>query len=399
MNGKTMVGSNYDAYYLSTRIWFENATVPGEFGALFSGGRYDGNNGVLPQSGMNEAGLTFSRLAAPTPGYSGLPDPSKKAVSNPTAYLKDILHKCATVEQVKEYVKQFDHSYFPEEISVYVDKSGRYLIVEPDTMIFGDDSKYVQANFCPSRTDPGTVVQQRYIKGLAFLKDKQDTTVDFCTALSDTMSVCRERMGDGTLLTSIRDLNEGMLYLYFYHDFSHQVKFKLKDELAKGDHMFQIPELFTPNDEYEALRNYVIPHNSNTLMIYMLLCAGLFLFSSFYFLFSFFRRKKTSGYLYMKLILSLLGIILFYYIYILARNETIFFFPAPYKDYKFSMLTITAYIPFLLLLLLIPLLITNIKIFKEKAWSLFSASLFAINNLGYLSFIVLFAYWGLYSIF
>ena len=48
------------------------------------------------------------------------------------------------------------------------------------------------------------------------------------------MHVCRQKHGDGTLLTSILDLNAGITYLNFYHDYDKQIKFVLKDELAKG---------------------------------------------------------------------------------------------------------------------------------------------------------------------
>ena len=62
---KTVVGTNFDAYYTSPRIWFESAVKSGTYGACFSGGRISGPHGFAPQSGMNEAGLSFSRLSTP----------------------------------------------------------------------------------------------------------------------------------------------------------------------------------------------------------------------------------------------------------------------------------------------------------------------------------------------
>ena len=93
--------------------------------------------------------------------------------------------------------------------------------------------------------------QQQYVNGTAFLKNKIDSSVAFCTALSDTMHVCRKKHGDGTLLTSISDLNDGFTYLYFYHDYSHRVKINLKEELAKGNHSVEITSLFPPNEEFK----------------------------------------------------------------------------------------------------------------------------------------------------
>src|SRR6185369_6292211 len=122
------------------------------------------------------------------------------------------------------------------------------LVVEPYTLTLGNDSKYVLANFCPSTiTDFSTIKQTRYINGTAFLKNKIDTSVAFCSALSDTMHVCRKKHGDGTLLTSIWDLSNGIVHLYFYHDYKHTVQFSLKEELSKGNHSYEIASLFPAN--------------------------------------------------------------------------------------------------------------------------------------------------------
>ena len=44
INGKTIVGTNFDAYYLTPKIWFENAVKQGTYGAGFSGGRISGTS-------------------------------------------------------------------------------------------------------------------------------------------------------------------------------------------------------------------------------------------------------------------------------------------------------------------------------------------------------------------
>ena len=402
VNGKTMLGSNYDAYYLTTRIWFENGTKTGDYGVVFTGGRIDGENNIAPQSGMNEFGLAFTQAAVHSKELTGATN--KKTIDNTTTYLKDILHKCKTVEEVKDYINQYDHSNF-SAVFLYTDKSGKYLIVEPDTMIMGNDPKYVLSNFCPSTTtDLNDVKLVRYRNGVEFLKNKIDTTIEFCTALSDTMHVCRKKIGDGTLLTSIWDLNAGITYLYFYHDYKHLVQFNLKDELAKGDHALEIPMLFPTNAEYEKLINFKIPQNSSSIQLFFIFCSGLFLFSLLFFLISFFKNRKPETEIkghfnIIKLLLSLVSVILLYYVFALATNELIFYFPAPYKDATFSLLNVAAYIPFLMLLLIVPLFRINLKVFKENVWRSFSKWLFVINNLTYLTLIVLFAYWGLFNIF
>lgn len=394
VNGSTMYGINYDAWFNHPRIWFET----NGFGAVFSGANNQGADGFSPQSGMNVFGLSFGTLATATPD-NGTSSPNKKQVTSRANYLKDVLHKCKTVDEVKAYIEQYDHSFFAKDVFLYTDKSGKYLIVEPYTLTLGNDDKYVLANFCPSTiNDFSTIKQQRFINGTAFLKNKIDTSLAFCTALSDTMHVCRDKIGDGTLLTSIYDLSRGIVHLYFYHDYKHHVQFVLNEELAKGNHTFEIPALFPPNEEYQKLLDFKTPMNSMAIDRFLRFSLLLFLISAVYFFVSYFRNRKIK-YAPYKLLLSLFSLIMMYYVFALSTKINIFYFPAPYKDYKFSLLTIAAYIPFLTLLIIIPLLLLNRKVFKENTWQSGSKWLLTINNLIYLILLMLFAYWGLFNVF
>lgn len=399
INKKTIVGTNFDAYYTSPRIWFENSVKIGTYGSGFSGGRISGANGYAPQSGMNEVGLSFSRLATATPEKNLVDWSNKKAITNECSYLKEILHTCKTVEEVQNYINQYDHSYFLQDVFIYIDRSGKYLVVEPYTMTIGNNAKYVLSNFCPSvTTDEYANKLERYHNGVEFLKNKTDTTLDFTTSLIDTMHVCRKKVGDGTLLSSIWDLNQGLITIYFYHDYKHPVQFNLKDELNKGDHILDIPKLFPPNAEFIRLINYKIPQNNKSIMAFFMGCFGLFTFTGFYFFFSYLIKRKTTNFSNQKLLLCLLCSVMIYYLLVLATNMYIFYLPAPYKDYKFSHLNLAAYIPFLTILILIPLFSTNLKLIKEKTWSLFSKLLFTVNNIAFLILIVFFIYWGLYNV-
>lgn len=392
VNGSTMYGMNYDTWFNYPSIWFET----NGYGAVFSGANGQGDS-FSPQSGMNEFGLSFGILATPTPA-NGKVSANKKQITSRANYLKDILHTCKTVEEVKTYIEQYDHSSLANDVFIYTEKSGKYLIVEPFTLTFGNDDKYVLANFCPSTiTDFSSIKQQRFIDGNAFLKNKIDTSLAFCTALSDTMHVCRAKIGDGTLLTSIYDLNRGNVHLYFYHDYKQQVQFNLKEELAKGNHSFEIPQLFPPNKEYQKLLDFKTPLNSKAVNWILRFGLLLFLVSGGYFLISYFKNRKIK-YAPTKLLLSGFSFVLMFYLFALAREMSIFYFPAPYRHYKPSMLDVVGYIPFLTLLLIIPLVLINKKVLEENTWRFIPKWLFAINNLTYLILIFLFAYWGFYNV-
>lgn len=394
---KTLFGSNEDAWRTTSHIWFEKGRGNGHYGAAFTGSRYDGENGYAPQSGMNEMGLAFERLASYHPKLEN--GAHGKKISNPTMYLKDILHTCQTVEEVQKYIQKYDYSYFIEDIFMYVDKSGKYLIVEPYSMTIGYEPTYVISNFCPSITSTHAANQlERYRNGRAFLRNNIDTTLQFCTALSDTMHVCRKKIGDGTLLTSIWDLKNGTVHLYFYHHYQTTVQFNIQEELKKGDHIIAIETLFPPNDEFEKLRNYKTPKNSNLIGVFLVCSGGISLFSSIFFFIGYLRRKPNRKYTYIQLLLFPLGLLLCFYLFVLCGNVTVFYFPAPYKDPNSSLISFTSYIPFLLALVIVPFCVVNYRIFYETSWSLFAKGLFTLNTIIYLVLIGLFVYWGFYGV-
>jgi len=395
MEGKTMVGCNHDTWYLTPRIWFETDG----YGAAFTGARVDGANGFAPQSGMNEYGLAFSRLEAATPVQNNTGTP-KKVIVNPSQYLKDILHQCKNVEEVEAFVRQYDRSLFIHDVFIFVDRTGKYLIVEPYITTIGNEPYYVLGNFCPSQiTDFESIRQARYINGSAFLKSKIDTSLRFCKELSDTMHVCRAKIGDGTLITSIWDLRDGNIALYFYHDYEQEAKFNLNEELTKGNHIIDVTTLFPPNKEFEKLANFKTPLNSVPVEMFLRFCLVFFLILSLYYLFSYFRKRRFQPYSNIKLGLFFLNSVMIYFIFILSTKINIYYFPSPYKEHNFSLVNIAAYLPFLILLLIIPLLRFNKIILRKRIWSMFSIIVLTVNSLVFLTLIALFSYWGLYDIF
>lgn len=393
--GKTVVGCNEDAWRTSPKIWFEKARGNVKYGAAFTGSRFDGANGYAPQSGMNEAGLSFSRLASFTPTRKI--DGSKTPILNQTNFLKQILHSCRSVEEVQRYVCQFDRSTFLEDVLIYIDKSGKYLIVEPFSTQIGFENTYVLSNFCPSITTQKSALKlDRYRKGIELLKTKLDTTLVFYRALSDSMHVCRPKIGDGTILTSIWELKEGNIHLYFYHDYNYGVTFHLKDELIKGDHLLSIETLFPKNTEFEKLGTYKTPKNTLWIMLTLMAFSSVLSCSAVYFLISFTRKKNQ--YNYVKVLLSILGFLLSFYVTILCTHQSIFYFQAPYEDRFSAIVSLLAFVPNIFGLLILPFIYWNYLVFKAKSWSFITRILFLLNNVIYVFLLGFFFYWRLFWI-
>ena len=163
-------------------------------------------------------------------------------------------------------------------------------------------------------------------------------------------------------------------------------------------------DLFPPNSDYKKLVAFKTPQNNGTMHLFLICCEVLYAFSALFFLINFLRNKKTipqvnSADHAIKILLFAVNAILLYYANVLLNNQAIFYFPSPYHDWRFSMLNIAAYIPFLLLIIIVPLITQNIKVLKGTTWTTFSKYLFTVNSLTYMALIFLFAYWKLYNVF
>lgn len=395
-NGKTMVGCNEDAWRTTSHIWFE-VGQNNQYGAAFTGSRWDGENGYAPQSGMNEHGLVFSRLASYHPKLITSKFNNRIQITNPTRYLKDILHSCKTVEDVKKYIEKYDQRYFIEDVFIYIERSGKYIIVEPYKILSGNDAKYVLSNFCPSITPKSAANKlERYKKGTSFLTSKIETDLDFCRKLSDTMHVCREKIGDGTLLTSIWDSTNGVVNLYFYHQYDQTVQFNLTKELAKGNHILKIDTLFPKNAEFEKLASYQTPQNNDTIRAFLMSSGLFFALCSVYFLIHFIANRKKDKFNALKILVVPFGLLLFYYMLVLCTNIAIFYFPAPYTSPTSIFVSGTSYIPYILVLLILPSLWANYRLMHEKLWSRFALVMISMLNVLIVLLIGFFVYWHFY---
>jgi hypothetical protein len=383
--GKTMVGNNEDAWRVDSKIWFEKGK-PGAYGAA-----YVGHEDGFPQGGINEAGLAYDGFKVyqrPPHSKSGL-----KKIGPFPEFLKTILRQCATVREVKQLVDQYERPSFNGSVLLYVDRSGEYLVVEADTTILGHDEKYVLSNFCPSVTpDLDAVPISRYQRGKAFLRDKADTSLRFCTAVMDTMHECRPGLGDGTAYTTIYDLKYHLIYLYYYHDYRRVKTFDLRTELAKGDHTIIMHTLFPPNPEYIRLTHYKTPANSHPIEVALVLIGGFLLLSLPLFLIMY----LVTQYRIWPLLLGINGW-LAWYIYSLLSNRAIVYSQAPYAEPGRWFFNLSAWLPLTLLLLFIPLTVAATRYIKRSPRNrkLILTPLLGLNGLAYAILLCLFVYWRL----
>jgi hypothetical protein len=85
-----------------------------------------------------------------------------------------------------------------------------------------------------------------------------------------------------------------------------------------------------------------------------------------------------------------------YYGYILCTHQAIFYFQAPYEDRFSAIVSLSAYVPNILGLLMIRLFYSNYLVFKGKSWALITRNLFLLNNVIYVILLCFFFYWRLF---
>lgn len=389
-DGKTMVGNNEDAWRFDSKIWFEQGNDS------LLGAVYVGHNTMVPQGGMNEAGLVYDAFTVykrPLKDMAGKP-----SIGTYGSFNREILKHCRTVDEVEVWVKRHNTADLNGTMLLFVDPTGKYLIVEADTTIMGNDDRYVLVNFCPSLT-PNTddVGIDRYIKGRKLLEGKTDTSLAFCTAMMDTMHECRKRLGDGTTYTTIYNINDGLVYLYFYHDYSKVATFDLKEELAKLNHDMLMRDLFPPNEEYARFVNHLTPRTSIPMFIVVASIGLMLLLAAIYWakqsIFNHTRKMEKVA----TMLLFGTNIVVIAYLYAMVNDQAIFYFDAPYYIKGHFWLNAGAYLPIWLGVLSVGLLGFAIQYISKSHWPWLKRGLFGLNMATYLALLVLFGYWGLFA--
>jgi len=118
-DGVLLFGNNEDFDRLEPRIWFLTAREP------YHGVLCLGFDEWALQGGMNDAGLCYDATAGtaiPLNWHKELPSP-------PPNWLTLVLQRCATVDEVEAFVRQYDFSSSGMAQFLWLDRNGDSLII------------------------------------------------------------------------------------------------------------------------------------------------------------------------------------------------------------------------------------------------------------------------------
>ncbi len=385
--GRTFIGNNEDAWSINAQVRFEQGRNGG-YGAMYFG-HYNGHplRQMVDQIGMNEAGLVCDGLAVQP--KSVRPMPGRKLVPF-DELMPLVMRTCKDVQEAAALLRTTDTSWLTQSMLFLADRNGSYLIVEADTMILGNDPTYAVGNWrMSSCTDPEAIPIPRLQQGRALLAAGPDSSFNAAREVLARMAVCRKKMGEGTLFSTLFDPTEATAHLYFYHDFDQAITFDLKNELTKGDRTVEMSSLFGARPEFERLKAYITPFHQRWLFWGLLAWMGLTVIAGLWALFvlvrALFKRVPGRGGIIVQALLAgVCSLMTFALLGVLLMQEGVYYFGL--NDVS----PLLARLPIVVVLLLIILLaIARNKNLKRSAQAVFGAVIV-------LPLLFLFTYWDLW---
>jgi hypothetical protein len=245
--------NNPDQYY-----WVEQGDSS-RYGVIWIG---DPDN---PQQGVNEKGLAYDSNGLPR--FEVNPHPERIPVNGEYYhnYLMQIMHECATVEEVIHWVNTHQRFPYMHDQMHFADKTGDAVIISAGTdgeMVFTrkqpGDGFLVSTNFNVANADNGyTYPCWRFDKAnelLGQIIENQDPP-DF-REVTSVMDAVHEESASWTIETLVADLVNGVIYLYYFYQYDDPLIINVMEELANPREAGPLSKLFPQDVQDEAARRY-----------------------------------------------------------------------------------------------------------------------------------------------
>jgi len=243
---KVLVGSNEDWYDYDFWMRFlvaENDT----YGRLIIENHWPippDPNWHCPQVGMNSQGLFYDCFA--TPSLIPVNSSSKPYYYNSSDHYKYSLESyclsvCSSIDEVLDIYDYYNLQHMENYQVLWVDKTGASLIIEGDEIVFKKGDYQVVTNFIQTHPELGGYPCWRYNTAVSMIEDMQIFSVEYFT------EICNATHQTGSypsVFSGVYDLNEEILYLYYFYDYDHGVVIDLNAELLLGEHVYFLADLF-----------------------------------------------------------------------------------------------------------------------------------------------------------
>ncbi len=244
--GNTVLyGNNEDYSNYNTYLWAVPSTKEKY------GGVYLGFDNFFPQGGVNEKGLAYDFNALPEIPLNPHPELLKSE-----EIIKMMHETCVTVEEAIAFARKYSWGSSISWQMLLSDATGDAAVMSggPDgeltfTRKQKGDCYIVSTNFNranPENTYTGGYPCWRYNKAVEMLekiKSEGDLTVDYCASILNATHV--ESARGNTLYSNVFDLKNGIIYLYYWHQFDEVVTLDVDEEIKKETTYTRIKDLFS----------------------------------------------------------------------------------------------------------------------------------------------------------
>jgi hypothetical protein len=241
-DGETALGGNNEDFNNPfTLVWFIPAS-PGRFGRVYFG--YDD---YMIQGGLNDQGVFFDGLALP---YKAMPVASQRPhfPAGDLAFMDEMLARSANVQDVIDLNNRWYHLAGEYGQLLFGDRFGDSVIIDGDTVLPKQGAFQLATNFRLVDQPDAPYPEERYETVSNMLAQADHFSVEL---FRQALAVAHAEGDYPTLYSQVYELKTGLIHLYQYHDFEHEVVINLADELAKGAHVVTIASLFPKNEARE----------------------------------------------------------------------------------------------------------------------------------------------------
>lgn len=245
--GDTVLYGNNEDYRIPKTYYWAEPSREKTFGAVFLG--FDN---FIPQGGVNEKGLAFDYNALPEVPMNPHPERGQRG-----HIIRKIYQTCATVEEAIELAENHNWGSSLRWQVLLADATGDAVVISagPDGEIAftrkpQGDGYIVSTNFNranPENAYPGGYPCRRYDKASAMLDKmmkEKDLSADACKSILDACHV--EGAVGNTLYSNVFDLKNGVIYLYYWHQFDEAAVLKVADVISENPSPTRIKTLFSP---------------------------------------------------------------------------------------------------------------------------------------------------------
>jgi hypothetical protein len=150
------------------------------------------------------------------------------------------LEECSTVAEVLDVFYQYNLDFLETMQLMISDATGASVIIEGDPIHLKQYYYQVMTNFRLSQNDPPYPCW-RYNTAVDMFTNTTTISTDFFT------SICNATHQEGqypTQFSTVYDLQQKFIYLYYQHNYNHVKMFNLTAELQQGYHIYSISSLF-----------------------------------------------------------------------------------------------------------------------------------------------------------